>query len=109
MRGRIWQSCFTTHHDVLSASRWEAEVISVCQDPAETMAVWLCELLASTGIGPLAEGLICHPVTVPSSGAGLIHLLLSIPSDSSPTDRISLHMDLRPKSLKHLRLGRKSL
>lgn len=86
---QIWQNYFNTHHNVLSASRWEAEVISVCQDPAETMAVWLCEPLASTGISPLAEGLMCNPITVPSSGAGLIHLLLNIPSYSSAKDKIS--------------------
>lgn len=65
MTGQIWQNCFHTHHDVGSASRWEAEVITVCQDPAATMAVRLCEVLPSTRIRLLAEGLICHPVNCP--------------------------------------------
>lgn len=89
MRGRIWQNCFNAQHDMLSASRWGAGVISVCQDPAEATAVGLCEPLAPTGIGPSAEGLICHPSTVPGSGAGLIHLLLSIQCGHFAADKIS--------------------
>lgn len=71
------------HHDVVPAFRWEAEVINVCSDPAETTATWLYEIPPSTGIRALADNPICHPIIVPSSGAGLTHLRVNIRSWSS--------------------------
>ena len=64
------------HQDVVLVFRPEAEVVNVAGAPAETLAVWLCEILPSTRIRPLAEGLICQPITALSSGAGLTHLLV---------------------------------